>query len=984
MTQERSTIVGRGRRLTDALTPALNVGLVTALNRAAAPSTALKQCVNAIVKGGQIGPRPPLLEWDNGSTPNGYRAAFGPSKFPGQPLFLGVDGHVYRNGAGYGSAYTSVGGSLISDFRGIPGELHSSFYFSSGDGLYKLDKTDGTKGPYKAGVQRGLDLQLTATGTAGFLTSAFTAAYRIVWGYIDANTFQYQGSPGGRYVVTAGGTAQNVSVKSPIPSEILASVAPTTYFYMLFRAPQANTGIPDEEYQLCFQSYLTATDVANGFIQITDVTPDTMLGADLYTNPSQETAAQENSQAPLSRTLAFWKSYGWCGNTAQRHEIEVAMLATPDTLSLTGAGGQVQANTPAVGQATYTFAVAGTYDFSGIDVANVLAVKNCTNAGNNGVFAVLSVNSGARQIVVTNGAAVNEAAPPAGAAAVCAGLTIAAVRYNAVWTEDVPNKRYAVGITGSVGTDVQTTAQSLQRCINYNATGTVYAFDESSIDTAPGFILFQNRSQSGAAFTVQAFGNKTTAASGAAVYGSKFAPDLNAPRSSSSSVALNRLHRSKNQQPEAYPQQQFEDVGGGTAALLWIQPLRDSLLLFKEDGTYRVTTSDNTNFSVSLLSDAIVLVGRPAAFNDIVYMMTTQGVVAITDAGQISNIDNAIRPTILPYIESFFDPTIGKGSASEVYVAASPSTHLVYFAFLTTHDDANDGLATPNACFVYSLDDGTWATHTSVMLDTMLNAGIPHVPFCASSVVAGQLWWTVPAVDILIGGGGGAWTEAPLNIWQSAYLYNTVFGWEAPGDRHAVHVAAIGPTGVTVDTVAGANYSPVVGDVLIGNTIFGGAAPSYSGRIYKVTAHDRTGPSTVLTLELYIGDLDGTTLAEAIAFDFTIGRGLALSPVDEIVEPYPFLAGDDNAVKQCTEVDVLMQSDATAQVVKFSFYNELIPTPVSDSSTVKTFSIRSAVPESMQVCQRLSVVITHSEPLRFLVIEAFSFMAENTDSVPLG
>lgn len=968
MTTQRATIVGRGRRVTDALSPAMSVGLVTALNRAAAPSTALRQCTNAIVKGGQIGPRPPLLEWDSGGTPNGYQAAFGDPTIPGVPLLIGMDGHVYRGG-GIGS-YASIGGSVLAGFRGAPDEIHGSFYFATSDGLYKLDKNDGTAGPYKAGVQRGLNIDLSLNGVGAALLANATTAYRITWGYIDAQTYPFVGPPSGRYTITAGGTPSNVQAKSPIPSEIVASANPTGYFYQLWRAPGTTTGVPTEEYQLSFQSYLTATDISNGFIQVTDVQPDGMLGPALYTNPSVETAAQENSQAPICKTFAFWKGYGWYGNTQQRQQYEVAMLATPDTLGLNAGSAQVQANTPTAGKATYTFTSATAYDFSGIDTNNVLAVAGCTNAGNNGVFVVVSVNSGARQIVVTNGSAVNEAAPPVGAKAVCAGLQIAGVRYNAVWTEDIANKRYAVGVTGSVGTDVTTTSQSLMRCVNYNGAATVYAYDQSSIDTAPGQMLFESRLQSAAAFTVQAFGNKTSAASGPSVYGSKFAPDLNALRTSDGSAKKNRLHQSKSQEPEHCPLLENQDIGSGRAAILWLQPLRDSLVVFKEDGAYRVTTSDNTNFTYTLMSDSTILVGRPAVFNDVIYCVTTQGIAAISDAGQVAYIDGAIRPTVLPYLACFFDQLTGAGSNTPVYVGASPVSHLIYFAIAT---GMGDGMALNDICLVYSVDDGTWAVHESEMGDSNDGQVGAHVPFCPSFVVAGQLWWTGNVGDLE---GGGAWTEAPLNLWQTTYDYTLPFGWEAPGDRRLTTITSVGSTQVHFATTAYAGYTPQIGDVLIGNafddTTF---PPNFDTSAWLITAK----AGAILTLAPYIIKAGAT-----ISTDFGSGVCIAVIPAQMTVEPYPFLAGDDNMQKQFTEFDVLMQSDSTADAVTIAFYNEMNGTPQSGKSSIRAVSIRSGVPDVMQLCARLSVVITHSQQLKFLVIEANSFYFEQTEVVPLA
>lgn len=944
------------------------------------------------------------MQLDLGKAAGGYAAAFGncrgrSGQTGGRPYLLGRDGLVYSTVTGLADYAPLVDDTPFNGFRGAPAEMHGSHYFLGDSGLIKF--TPGDTHKYKGGVQRGLDLLLTATGAVGFLQSTWTAAYKIVWGYIDSKGFEVLGAPGGRYAVTAGGTAQNVTVKSPIPSEVPAQ---PKAFYQVYRAPQVNTGVPTEEYQLCFQSKLTATDIADGFIQFIDVTSDALLGAALYTNPSQETAAQENSQCPNAGVLAAWKGYAWAGNTAQRQELEVAMLATPDTLVLTGAGAQVQANTPVANQATYTFAAAGIYDFSGIDNNNVLAIVGCTNAGNNGVHPVVSVNTAARQIVVASATAVNEAAPPAGAKAVCAGVEIAtnlgpifSVRFNAAWAEDIPNGRFAVGATGSPGTDVLTTSQSLIRVINYTSVTHVYAFDESSIDSAPGQILFQLREQGTVDFfSVQAFGHSISGASGGpAIYANKFAPDLNTALFSSATSAINRLHNSKFQQPEAWPQAQFNDLGGGSAALLWVLPMRDSMLVFLEDGAYRVTTADNTNFSFSLLSGDIVLIGTPGLYNDVAYLMTTQGILAISDSGQISPIDGAIRPDLLNYLASFadmaladeaqtagsFDDVFNAVKARRVHVAASPMTRLVYFA-IKGFDTAQQ---VPQVILVYSIEDGTWSTFESQMTDAATVAATGNanpVPLCPSFNCGGRVYWTSPAADQ--NGGGGVWTEAPRNVWQPVYRPNTVFGFESPGDRHILDVNT--QTGVVrIDPSDG--FTPAVGSVVLGNVRAGGAGPvspldSPAGGGWLVTAigaPDGFG-LRVLTLAGYLNNPGDTPLG---AGGFVFAPSFALTSAKMTLEPYPFLGADANAEKQFSELDAIMASDATADAVAFEFYNERTQANHDSGQTsVKLFSIRTGVPRRQQVCQRLSVIMTHDQPLKWLVIEALSFIVEVTDGVP--
>jgi hypothetical protein len=117
---------------------------------------------------------------------------------------------------------------------------------------------------------------------------------------------------------------------------------------------------------------------------------------------------------------------------------------------------------------------------------------------------------------------------------------------------------------------------------------------------------------------------------------------------SDNSVNPNRVYFSKIQQPEAVPLVSYIDIGPKDKKIQRILALRDSLVVLKEDGVYIISGSAAPNFSVRL-SDSSALTYAPDTatnLNNLIYVLTSQGVVTVseTGVGVISrNIENKIQ-----------------------------------------------------------------------------------------------------------------------------------------------------------------------------------------------------------------------------------------------------------------------------------------------------------------------------------------------------
>jgi len=203
---------------------------------------------------------------------------------------------------------------------------NQNLYFNTSDGIQKLDSVTGT--PRDAGAPKGKYLTLsliTATGT-GIIANNDERSYRLVWGYKDTNGNTVLGAPSERGVIqNTAGSSRDVRLRSNLPT----GVSSVEWFYQAYRTKQATiaNGSGDEMF-LVYESQLTSTDISNGYIQFDDITDDSLAGASLYTNDTQEGADNANTQPPACVDLVSYQNHMFYANTRLKSFLSLTLIGT--------------------------------------------------------------------------------------------------------------------------------------------------------------------------------------------------------------------------------------------------------------------------------------------------------------------------------------------------------------------------------------------------------------------------------------------------------------------------------------------------------------------------------------------------------------------------------------------------------------------------------------------------------------------------------
>ena len=517
-----------------------------------------------------------------------------------------------------GGSWTNLTGtfSAPTGYKLRTSQSNSNLYYTTATGIYKLDTYNGT--PVLAGAYKGLDLQSSLTGSSGFLEDTKSVAYRIVWGFRDANNNLLLGAPSQRSVVknnVGGAATRDVSLTQTIPSGVT-----TSWIYQVYRSPQTTAAEPSDELQLVYEASPSAGEITAGTLTFTDLTPDSLRGAALYTNATQEGLANGNERPPLASDLAVFRDSTFFANTVSKHRFYLTLLAV-------GGTGLVADDTVTVAGTVYTA----------------------------------------------------KASP-------------------------VTDVQFTLSSGGTAAQNISDTARALCSTINRKSTATVYAYYLSGPDDTPGKILLEERSIGGASFAVTS--------SRAAAWNP---PNL--PQNSSNDTYPNGLYWSKPNQPEAVPLPNFVQVGNKDSAILKVVPLRDALVIFKEDGIYRLTGFYGS-FSVELLDSSARLVGAetPAILNNQIFALTDQGVVVVSDGVKI--LSRPIEQDVLALFGDALD------EVREQAFGVGYETERKYYLFLP----ASSAATYPTFAFVYNIFTNTWVKHEvaatcGVVEDTNLYLG---------------------------------------------------------------------------------------------------------------------------------------------------------------------------------------------------------------------------------------------------------------------
>lgn len=222
-------------------------------------------------------------------------------------------------------------------------QANKNLYITTDTGIKKLETTAAAFA--SAGMPKALDGVASTTGGSGWMSDSTQAAYRVVWGIKDSNLNLILGSPSQRIIVvnSSGGT-RNVSLTFSIPSGIT-----TSHFFQVYRSVMS-TGVsvdPNDELGLVYEANPTSGEISALSITFTDIAPEGLRGATLYTSPSQQGIGQANERPPLCRDMVAFKNHIFFLNTVSRHRFIVTLVSV-------GGTGLVANDTITIGSTTYT------------------------------------------------------------------------------------------------------------------------------------------------------------------------------------------------------------------------------------------------------------------------------------------------------------------------------------------------------------------------------------------------------------------------------------------------------------------------------------------------------------------------------------------------------------------------------------------------------------------------------------------------------
>jgi hypothetical protein len=233
---------------------------------------------------------------------------------------------------------------------------NKNLYLTTSAGLYKTDAI--TSSIYAAGAPEALTMDLVSAGAGTAVPTATWVTYQYLIGRKDGTGNVQKGEVSGLFTFnnTTGGTI-NITSTCYLPAGV-----DTSFFIQLYRSPSGATTPSPTGPQLVSETPITSTHISQGYAAITDITPDSQLGATIYTDSSQEGIANNNSTPPLACDIAEFKGCMFYADIIQKHILTFNLLgvtgwvAGTDTVTITrGATTEVYTAGAAFNSATKTF-----------------------------------------------------------------------------------------------------------------------------------------------------------------------------------------------------------------------------------------------------------------------------------------------------------------------------------------------------------------------------------------------------------------------------------------------------------------------------------------------------------------------------------------------------------------------------------------------------------------------------------------------------
>lgn len=488
-----------------------------------------------------------------------------------------------------------------------------------------------------------------------------------------------------------------------IPSEIRS----TEYLYQIYRTgfSASQSTVPDPRYQLVQEANITTAQASFGFVTYIDELPDLLRAGneELYTNYTQETESQANDRPPRASDIALFRNYLFFGNIVGYRSLALNLVAPNNLANL---------DTVTIGTQTYVFygnannqPVGNISTISSFSrVANVVTVTQTNHGFGVGDTVLVTADSTSTTTLTTytiTGVAANTFTFASVAANAAGNLTYEGV------TRSGGNRIVKLTIANTsttVSEAIAATARALAKAINRNSNSTIYCQYISAIDSSPGKLLFNAKDVNAVSYAV------TASSSTAGLAFTPTLPTSGTTVSDEQTSEPNQLAISKSNQPEAVPTLNTISVGSRQASILRLVPLRDSLIIIKTDGVFRLNGTTLGDFVVTALDSTVLCKATDsvALLNNSVYCLSNQGVVQITDS--------AVRIVSRP-IEPLFSSVLGLSNLETVTSAVAYESERLYL-LSTIKPNSSSSYSDVVYCYNYLTD--TWSTSDEVFTAALL------------------------------------------------------------------------------------------------------------------------------------------------------------------------------------------------------------------------------------------------------------------------
>ncbi len=590
--------------------------------------------------------------------------------------------------------YTDVNDNLI---LGAPSQIAQinnlgivgSSYSSSGGGPWTVTVTSAAHGliPGQYIVVSGAsDADANGTFAVATVPSANTFTYSVVVADPTSGTLNYA-------------FASAVKLEITVPSEITSAL---TWVCRIYRSSTQliATGLYSD-FKLIDESVITAAQIASDIIFFNDDVDDILRGTELYTNEnSGEGELQANTRPPLCDDVTYFKNYAMYANCTTRHILQVAVIdptviSAADYIELkvdsttrryVAATGVANQTVPAT--ITSSAGLLINYTSHGLANGSTVYVSNITGGTlTAGTYFVVSTATNSFKISLTSG-----------------GSAIAYNSETSCYFEGVTNGTYPifyVSNSASASTRLAATAQAIVKAVNRDSSSLVYATYASLSNQIPGKMQFNAKG-----FTGVIYMRANTTAVGAA-----FSPAL--PDSFSVGTQVyskndsqpNAVYISKLGEPEAVPIVNFLPAGSKNYEILRIKALRDSVIIVKTDGVYRLVGDSLSNFTISLLDGTISCVANSSldVLNNQVVFLSNQGVCMVSES--------SVQIISREKIEDLIQPILGKTNLGTYTAGMGYETERMYL--ITTTTPNNDE---PDVTYAYNILTNEWTSWDTLMV----------------------------------------------------------------------------------------------------------------------------------------------------------------------------------------------------------------------------------------------------------------------------